>query len=265
MTAPNVENLSNAMTMEEIEEDLKASSTPEPVKLEGDSVPADIRGKTPEEISRQVEQLRTALQISESERLQLLQKPVSQTVVQQHQEPEYVPLTKEQIQTMYEENPLGAIEAMQNDALIRADMHFNSRFAGLETSGIEVQHERAKQTFQDEFKVLGPQIEELVRSMPDKRVFNTEKGWKDAIAYVRGQEGNFEKLWEYRTTREEPRTRESARAEQVASSGFSPRSTERSSLPSPDGDLDPTTARIADVLGIDPKEYKKWAKIGTGR
>lgn len=266
MTAPP-QDLDNPMTMDEIEASLQDTATPttDPttVKLEGEKVPETLRGKTLAEVLDRQEKLEQSLRLSEAERLALRNRPEAEPKAP---EPppveEYKPLTKEQIQALYEEDPLKAFEAMQNDALMRADQHFNQRFSRIEGSVATTQESWAQQQFGDEFKVLGKEIKAMVDKIPDKRVLNTKEGWSDLVAYVRGQEGNFEKLWEYKSKGTQPKDPASARAEQAEESGFSPRPTTRSAPPKPDQQLDATTREIAQNLGLTEAEYIKWANIG---
>lgn len=257
-----------SITLEEMENELKSdqpSSTPKDLKLEGDTIPEALRGRTLEELLAKQDQLTQALQISEAARLALQaneRQAAPPPAPAPPPEPEYKPLTREQIQQVYEEDPLRAIEMMHNDALFRAEKHFEQRFGRIEGSVAQSQEVWARQQFPDEFKVLGKEIQELISRIPDKSVFNTQQGWQEAIEYVRGR--NFDKFFEFKVNGKTPRTAADARMEQDQDVGFTNRNTNRSTpIPEVDGDLDPTTARIAEVLGLDQKEYKRWAKMGA--
>lgn len=261
MTAP----AGSVVTLEDMEQELQPAPKVTDTKLEGDVVPEEFRGKSVAEVIEQTNRLKQALQISEAERLKALQQPApvpAPVAAPPAQVDEYKPLTKEQIQALYEEDPLKAFEAMQNDALIRADIHFNRRFGALEGSLASTQEGWARQEFKDEFEVLGPQITELLGQITDKRVLNDKQSWKDLISYVRGQPGNFEKLWEHKSKHPAPRTAADARAEQAADVGFSPRPTARAETPIPEGSLDPVQKRVAEVLGMSEAEYVKYSKMG---
>ena len=265
--AARPENPTNSMTLEEMEQEV-ASPVPgvTSTKLDGDDVPEQFRGKTAQEVIEQAQKLSQALQLSEAERLRALQNPapVATPVPVGQPTPEYRPLTKEQLEELYQENPLKAFEAMQNDALLRADHHFNQRFGRLEGSLAQTQEGWARGEFKEEFEVLGPQIQEALAKVTDKRVLNDKESWKDLISYIRGQPGNFEKIWEYKSGA--MRDSATARAEQQADIGFQPRVQTRSAGPSAPVVLDATSRRVMEVLGTfkDEKEYIKWANMGNG-
>lgn len=264
MTGPAVPH---EVGLEEMEAELQAPAPdPQATKLEGDDIPDEFKGKSVKDIIEQQKRLSDALRISEAERLRALEtRQPAPAAPAPTPEPAYVPLTKEKIQEMYEEDPLKAIEAINNDALRRADEHFNRRFAQLEGSLASTQESWARQEFADEFKVLGDDIQALISQIPDKSVLNTKKSWEDLISYVRGQRGNFEKLWEFKQSGKPPKNGAQAREEQVADAGFSPRPTVRSETPTSTGSLDATSRRVMEVLGTfkNEEEYIKWQRMGA--
>ena len=257
MTAPAAPD--NIVSLDDYEAD-QATPAPKPEEAKIES-----EGKSVAELIAERNRFQQALQLSEAERLKALQQPAAPApAAPAAPEPTYEPLTKEKIQALYEQDPLMAFEAMQNDALIRADQHFERRFGGLENSLAGTQEGWARSEFADEFAVLGDEINKVLGQIPDKRVLADKANWKDLISYVRGQPGNFEKLWEHKSTKAS-RTPDQARAEQAADVGFSPRPTARTESPvAPAGQLDATSRRVMEVLGTfkDEAEYLKWARMG---
>jgi hypothetical protein len=71
-------------------------------------------------------------------------------------------------------------------------------------------------------------------------------------------------MMEYKITKKPPADARSAREEQEATTGFSPRPNGRSTpIEPPAIQVDDTTRRIAENLGFDDiNEYIKWAKVG---
>ena len=72
--------------------------------------------------------------------------------------------------------------------------HIEARIAPLTAGTMNAAENWARQEYGDEFELFEKDIKALVNGVPNKQVFTTKEGWQDAIAYVRGKAGNFEKL-----------------------------------------------------------------------
>lgn len=244
--------------------------TPGEIKLDGDAIPEEYRGKTVADIIARAKATESALRISEDARLSLSQSAQNRQDAppSQQQEPEVPNITREQIQELYEKDPIEAMELVNNLAIARAEKHMNNRFGQLVSSVSDTTENWAKQEFADEFKVLGKEIEEFRRSLPDQRVFTSKKGWEDLVSYVRGQRGNYEKLMDYKQGGRQPqRTLELARTEQDMDSGFAP-APRRSSVPVAAGNMDVTEKKIMNEFidsGTfkDENEYLRWKSMGA--
>jgi hypothetical protein len=121
---------------------------------------------------------------------------------------------------------------------------------------------RAKYTA--EFELFGDQIREVAKQV-DPRILSTAKGWKDVVAYVRGQDDNVDKLIEFKSNGGKP-SREVARSEQIVDTGFTARPARGSSGPVNTHGLDEVQRKIAETQNphLPPEkayaEYKKWSQ-----
>jgi len=255
---------SGAMTIEEMEQEINAPVEEAPPKqtlgeiiLDGDDVPEAARGKSAKDLANYATRLEEALRLSESARVSATSAPAAPPLPAP--EPE---LTREQLAELYQQDPLAAIEAIETRAGKRIYEHLERRLAPLAQSTASSAETMARQKYGMEFEMFGPQIQEFVRSLPDKTVLSSERGWEDLISYVRGKPENFDRYINARVANDKG---SSARAEEINSTGFSPRASTRSPAPASPGssamDNDPLAREIADKLGMDWNEYKKWARV----
>ncbi len=264
MSVPNteVDNPRQEFTLDEMEESTR-EETPQPK-------PEDIKtpdGKSLAEILERQARLEESLRLSESARVALQESAKRpEPVREEAPQPIREPLTREKLAEVFAEDPIKAVAMMQDDAMERAAAHVEARLNQLQAGTVDQAENWAKQEFKDEFAVLGDQIEDFRRKIPNQAVFTTKQGWEDLISYVRGQRGNFEKYLEYKTNGPK-KTPAEARREVELDTGFTPTRTTRSRIPEAPTDLDSTTVRIAENLfpGLSQqdaiREYKKWSNI----
>lgn len=271
----------SSVTMEEMEAELAGEGKPpanlDETKAEGDEVPEAYRGKTVNQIIQIAEaargQMNESVKAATDAAAAATAAAASVTAGSRREEPIAPPkeMTREELKALYDEDPLKAIEVIENQAMRRVEAHVEARIAPLTAGTMGSAENWAKQEYADEFELFGDKIQGMIDSIPNKQIFSTKKGWEDAIAYVRGQKGNFEKLVDHRSNKQSGNEAASARERQRESTGFTGRSTtssNRSSSSTKDtGDMSDAERHIAQSFidnGTfkDMNEYKKWQKMG---
>lgn len=215
---PGEPTFGESLTMDEIESQIAASEA-QPAE---DDLPEAYRGKSPKEIAAIAEAARNQL----NERLDFAKiaaeaargaapapPPKEEPAAPQE-------MTREQLKELYEEDPMKALEIMENQVESRLTRHFESRLQPM-AEGIVGQAENwARQEFATEFELFGDEIKQLVENVGNKNVFTQKKAWEDAVAYVRGRAGNMEKLWEHRQSKQSEVAARDAREREARNSGF---------------------------------------------
>lgn len=268
------------MTMNEIEEQLGTEEKP-PVDLktmmaEGETVPEAYRGKSVDEIIKIAETART--QMNESTVAAKEARAAAERAEQFGRTPPPPPpespkdLTREQLKELYDEDPIKALEMMETQALRRVEKHVEERIAPLTAGTVSAAENWARAEFPDEFALFGDKIQGMVDSIPNKQVFSSKKGWEDAVAYIRGQKGNFEKLVDHRAEKASALEGQGARERQRETAGFTGRTTvansaRRDTSSRQDADMGDEerqimTRFINDGTFKDAAEYRKWQKMG---
>src|SRR5688500_10588566 len=268
MTGPAVEPTSGPgiTTLEDYEAEVAAPKAPakaSEIKLEGDDVPEAYRGKTAAEIMALATATQNALRLSEDARTSLRaaadQPPPPPPPAPVQEEPE---MTREQLKDLYDTDPIEAMAKMTEIAEKRATKNMNARLGTMESGAVGMAENWARQEFPDEFKLFEKDIAAVRARIPNPAVFATKQGWEEAIAFVRGQRGNFEKLMEHR--RDPARSSVEARAEQATTGGYTGRPTQPTPVPTTGPTvLDATQKQIAQEFisqGIfkTEEEYIKW-------
>lgn len=283
MPGDNESVFGTSMTMQEIEDSIGAEEKP-PVNLddlkapEVDDIPEAYRGKSMKDIIAIAEGARS--QMNESTRAAQEAREAAQRAAELagRQPPPKVEepkeLTREEMKALYDEDPFKALEIMENQLLNRVNRHVEDRIAPLTDGTMSSAEQWARQEYADEFELFGDKIKGMVDSIPNKQVFSTKKGWEDAVAYVRGQKGNFEKLVEHRADKSNREEGASARERERGNAGFSGRSTvasssrrDTSSSTRQDADMGDEERQIAqrfinDGTFKDMAEYRKWQRMG---
>lgn len=227
-------------------------------KLE-DGVPDEFKGKTVSEALQLAKGTLDGLKVSETRRLELESRTQSapvQTPPEPTPEPE---LTKDQLKTLYDSDPMAAIEYMSVQAEKRATVNLEKRILPLLAGSATNAEETARRKFPDEFALFSNDIAEIVNRVPDRSVLAQPKTWDDLIAYVRGQPANFDKLVAHKASQTGAAQLAVAQNLQANSAGASVRST---IAPPPlivgaEG-LDALELEIAKGLDMSPADYKLW-------
>jgi len=269
-----------SFTMDEIEAGAGATAVEKPdlskVLADGDDVPEAYRGKSVSEIIRIAETARTTMNESvTAARTAAEAARDAAAAIGTRQDPPPTPpkeLTREEIKALYDEDPMAALDVIQQQAERRIAQHVEDRIAPLTSGTMGAAENWAKQEFPDEFELFGDKIAAMIASVPNKQIFSGKKGWEDAIAYVRGQKGNFEKLMDHRNNKGNSDEAATARERERANAGFTGRSTttarQREAARSADsGDMSEQEKGIAqrfidDGTFKDMAEYRRWQKMG---
>jgi hypothetical protein len=240
-------------------------------KLEGDDIPEEFRGKTAAEVVKEAKAFQNALRMSEdartSQRAALEARSAEPAAPKVVEEPAEEVMTREQLAELAATDPVAAMEKVTEIAEKRAEKNFNARLARMDQGNASLAQDWAKQEFPDEFQLFGAELDTFVKKFPPE-TFSTKKGWEDAISYVRGQRGNFEKLMEHRQKGPAKGAVE-ARMEQERESGHSGgNGVQRGRIPAAQVEtLDAVQDKIAQEFidtGVfkDKAEYIRWSKIG---
>lgn len=254
----------SSMTMDEIEESIaegtrEDAETKVDQKLEGEAIPETFRGKTVDDVIKENQRLQDSLRLRDAE------ASTYKSALESRRSDEPAPvalpaeLTREELQAMYDTDPLAAVDAMQAQALRRAEAHLSVRLGSLEAGTVSAAESMARDRYKEEFELFGDEITKFQKSMPNQGVFSTRKGWDDMISYIRGQEGNIEKIIEKRSGGS--RTSSQARDEESRSAGSSRSPSSRGRI---EGGREATLEQkqVAEGLGMTISDYLKWDKVG---
>lgn len=269
-----------SFTMDEIEEGAGATVVEKPdlskVMADGDDVPEAYRGKSFSEVIKIAETARTTMNesVAAARTAAEAARDAAAAIGTRQEAPPPPPkeLTREEIKALYDEDPMAALDVIQDQAMRRVSAHLEERIAPLTSGTMSAAENWAKQEFPEEFELFGDKIKAMIDSVPNKQIFSGKKGWEDAIAYVRGQKGNFEKLMDHRNNKGNSDEAASARERERAAAGFTGRSTttarQREAARSADSsDMNDTEKSIAqrfidDGTFKDMAEYRRWQKMG---
>lgn len=251
-------------------DDIDRVSAPPPldfkqIKMDGDDVPEDLRGKSVEELMQYSQRLSESLKMSERARLQSEQMTALATRSAPppvEAPPEPPELTDEQLAELHQSDPIKAIKLMQQQAIRVAASNYDSRLGSLAQSATAAAETEARRRYSDEFEVLGSEISTMVQQLPNAReVLTTPEAWERLISLVRGSPGNFERIIQRRAAKSGAPTLETARKAQAEDAGVSMASAVRTPNPRSVAQLDDTAREIAKNLGISPEEYVRWSQV----
>jgi hypothetical protein len=239
------------------------------IKFEGDDVPEDLRGKTAADLLKLASGSRTLLsekdqQLAEinAKLAQLQANPPGPVVEKQ---PDEVPdKTIEELNEMFQKDPLAAIAEMTSAAERRVAKNVELRLGTLVTGSMANIEAAARAKYPDEFALFGEQIEAVKKAtVKDKSLLADPAVWDDMISFVRGKPANFEKLVEHRLKKNGKGADDEAHKQQVALSGPATTTTQRTpALKQPaGGTLTEEQKHAADVLGMTHEDYLKWMRV----
>jgi len=256
-----------SVTMDELE---TQGGEPDKEKEGDDDLPEAYRGKSVKEIIAIAETSRDAIRSIEASRSAAREEEFRPAPATREPEP-VKEMTREELQELYDKDPLEAIAKIEEQAMRRIERHVESRIAPLTTGTMSSAENWAKEEYPEEFELFGKDIQKLVDSVPNKTVFTSKQGWEDAVAYVRGQKNNFEKLVSHRAQKADREALGASRERERGSTGFSGRSSTRVASASADkeigGKMSDEQRGIAqrfidDGVFKDFKEYNTWYSRG---
>jgi hypothetical protein len=198
-----------------------------------DDIPEAYKGKSPKEIIAIAELARTGMQTAEAARAaaesarQAFEANAGsrQSAAPTVEEPKE--LTREELQELYDKDPLEAIAKIEEQAMRRIEAHVQSRIEPLTAGTMSAAENWAREEFPDEFELFEGDIKKLINSVPNKSVFTSKQGWEDAVAYVRGQKNNFDKLVTHRAEKVNRENASQGRERERSNAGFNGRSSVR--------------------------------------
>lgn len=259
-------------------EESEAKKTNLEDKLAGEDVPENYRGKSLRDIITLAEtsreemngSLRAAKDAAEAaaRAADLIRQPAAAAPAAPAAP---VELTRDQIAEIFAEDPLKAIEIIESQAMSRIEAHVEARLAPLTAGTTGAAETWARKEFADEFELFEKEIKGMIASVPNKQMFSTQKGWEDAISYVRGQRGNIEKLIDHRTKKVNADQGAEARGRERDDAGFNGRGS--ASVRTPKGGESKTDVSLsADEREVaqrfisrgifkDFAEYKRWQRM----
>lgn len=249
-----------SVTLDEFDEQQNATKTPNAteLKLEAEGLPDDMRGKTADDVAKQVEGLKNALKVSEENRLllrkQLESTPSPSTTPAAPPPPEQPKeKTREEIAEMFQSDPLAAIEYAQEQSARKLLSHIETRFGSVVSAQAQSAETQAREKYKDEFALFPDDIKKFMDGIPNKQAFQNPAAWDDMIAYIRGV--NFDKFMEFKT-----KPKEKAREAEIENVGFSGTTrSERREIPSGKlTQLDETQKEICRNLNISEEDYIKY-------
>lgn len=248
----------------------KPAPTPQDLfnqRLEGDSIPERLRGKTLGDALRSFEGMGEALRISEKAREDLARfadRPASVAAPAPVAPPAPKELTEDEVNELFKENPAKAIALLWSNANSQIVHHIDQRLAPLTNSSASAAEEAARTKYALEFELFGPEIKQMYDSIPDKSIFGQSAAWKDMITFIRGKDDNLDKYVAAKANGGKPTTVTTARAAEAASAGFHPTTVQRAPAAAvATGNEDPIKREIAEKLGFATyEEYVKWEKLG---
>jgi hypothetical protein len=267
------------MTLDEIE--ASQGDGGEGDEGDDDDIPEAYKGKSAKEIIAIAEAARTGMQSAESARIaaeaarQAIEGASGGSRQNTTPQAEVVPeMTREELQELYEKDPLEAIAKIEEQAMRRIEAHVTNRLEPLTAGTMDAAERWAREEYPDEFELFAGDIDKLIKSVPNKAVFTTKQGWEDAVAYVRGQKNNFEKLVSHRADKVSRENADRGRQRERAGAGFNGRSSLRSGSSS-NGSNDKELANamsdeqrqiaqrfIDDGVFKNFKEYNQWYSRG---
>jgi len=249
------------ITLDEMEAGLKQQETDAEVRKKADEAAAVAAAAQPPADPR-VKALEEALRISEESRRRVAEMQATlQTQAAPAAPAAPKELTREELNKLYTDNPIEAIEYLQQRQARIVEENVTRRLQPLMAGSATTAREQARLRYPDEFKLFEREFDAVVESIPDKSTMGSLKAWDDLIAWVRGKPGNFEKLVQLHDEQNRAKAVDEARATQVATAGASVRSDIRAPAPTGGKALDATEMEIIRTLGMTPEDYIKWRGV----
>lgn len=235
------------------------SATPPPAPVD-ESLPENLRGRTPGELASYAAGLERSLKLSEEARL-AAPRPAP-APAPEPQGP--VMPTQDQIAAAWERDPVATAQWLAQHGMAQATAQFERRLGPL-LSGLTASGEaNARSRYPDEFELFGQEIAQLRDMVHDKSHLSSPEAWDQIVSVVRGRPGNIEKIVDRRIAAKAKESETSLdtvqrRAADSAPTGGSPSVRRGPAVPTGAGWSDPIEQEIAANLGItDPKVWNRW-------
>lgn len=258
----------NADTLDEIGERFSAPTPTDfsQIKLEGDEIPQNLRGKSVADVLDQVNRLNQALQASEEARTALKNSqealaearrtpaPVASPAPQP--EPE---LNEEQLDALFQENPRKYHQYMAEQAEKRLLSRVQGMIAPVVGNTTDMSVRDAQRRYPEEFSAFGKEIQNWIAGLPDKSILAAPGAMDEAMDYLRGK--NWKKFQEHLASKQDgglDRAREQMGEETPVEFNRNPQppanvgGKKRGAV-----QLDQTMKDIADILGVSYEDYAK--------
>lgn len=258
----------SSVTLDELEQTPPESPKLDDVKLDGDNVPEEFRGKSVADMLKAVKGLGDSLKLSEEarQRAETLAKlaserPAAAPIPAQPPVEEPKELSDEELNELYANEPLKAIRAMQDSMIRRVERNLNARIGSLTTGSASAVEQAARQKYPDEFKIFEQDIKDMVAVLPDKSVLANPQAWDDLVSFIRGKPGNWERFMAAKAAPSKAEAAANARQDQADTVGFSGTEARMRSIPGSVDQLDAIQKEIAANLDMTEAEYIKWSKV----
>lgn len=235
---------------------------PSAVKLEGDAVPEDLRGKTTAELIAERAELQRALEASRDSINALRtsqealttarQQPMAQAPQAPQAEPE---MSSAQLKEMFERDPFEYNQYMLTKMEKTMTRNLESRLAPIASTTASSAEHVARQKFAEEFQVLGKEINDVVRQIPQGQLASPD-AWDQVMYYVRGQ--HMEKLLNARTAKKQQEDLAAARQTEQRNAGVHTEGRRVEGRRTLQGELTPTQKEIIKTLGVTEEDYRKF-------
>lgn len=246
-------------------DEMEASLAPAPekpklteIKLEGDDVPEDLRGKSVDELVKLAKGLGESLKLSEHARLSAAAAAPA-PVAAPPAPPEPKEMTDEELAELHATDPIKAMRVMQDQAVRIAQRNLEARVSPLITGTSSAVETSARVRYPQEFEVLGSEISSIIQSLPNKQILSDPAAWDQIVAHARGL--HYEKFEAFRAARKGATALATARTAQAESVGATFAPVESSLAGRTPVVIDDYTKEIARNLGMTIEEYTKWSKV----
>lgn len=223
------------------------------MRLEGDNIPEDLRGKSVESLLTDRARMESLMKEFGSN----MNRPTPVAVTAVEPDPVY---DRTAVKELLENgNVMEAMEAMMGYAYKRVSKDFETRIAPLVSTTNNVAESAMRAKYPAEFELFGPQIAELARNAGQG--MSNPESWDNLIAFVRGRGDNFDKLVEYKATKRNRANSASEFPPSVSSGALrGPSSGNRDGVKATKEELsnDPAVQKMLRASGMTIDEYYRW-------
>lgn len=235
---------------DEAEKPKPASMDPSTMRLEGDNIPEDLRGKSVESLLTDRARMESLMKELGSN----LNRPAPTPVAPTEPDPVY---DRNAIKELLENgNVMEAMEAMMGFAYKRVSKDFETRIAPLVSTTTSVAESSMRAKYPAEFELFGPQIAELARNAG--QAMSNPEAWDNLIAFVRGRGDNFDKLVEHKARKRSTPSEIPPSVSSGALRGSSVSNREGVKATKEELANDPAVQKMLRASGMSIDEYYRW-------